>query len=49
MPPVSETTIPPAQSKVVLDLLKGLEHKGHCIYMDNWFNSPALVSKLSQL
>ena len=39
----------PAQGKVVLDLLKGLEHKGHCIYMDNWFNSPALVSKLSQL
>ena len=39
----------PAQGKVVLDLLKGLEHKGHCIYMDNWFSSPALVSKLSQL
>ena len=33
----------PAQGKVVLDLLKGLEHKGHCICMDNWFNSPALV------
>ena len=59
MPPPSETTIAyaathhppnlPAQGKVVLDLLKGLEHKGHCIYMDNWFNSPALVSKLSQL
>ena len=41
MPPPSETTIDcaathhppnlPAQGKVVLDLLKGLEHKGHCI------------------
>ena len=59
MPPPSETTIAyisthhppnlPAQGKVILDLLKGLEHKGHCIYMDNWFNSSALVSKLSQL
>ena len=59
MPPPNETTIAyaathhppnlPAQGKVVLDLLKGLEHKGHCIYMDNWFNSPTLVSKLSQL
>ena len=59
MPPPRETTIAyaathhppnlPAQGKVVLDLLKGLEHKGHCINMDNWFNSPALVSKLSQL
>ena len=59
MPPPSETTIAyaathhppnlPAQGKVVLDLRKGLEHKGHCIYMDNWFNSPALVSQLSQL
>ena len=59
MPPPRETTIAyaathhppnlPAQGKVVMDLLKGLEHKGHCIYMDNWFNSPALVSKLSQL
>ena len=59
MPPPSETTIAyaathhppnlPSQGKVVFDLLKGLEHNGHCIYMDNWFNSPALVSKLSQL
>ena len=59
MSPPSETTTTyaamhhppnlPAQCKVVLDLLKRLEHKGHCIYMDNWFNSPALASKLSQL
>ena len=57
MSPPSKTTVAyaathhppdlPAQGKVVLDLLKGLEHKEHCIYMDNWFNS--LVSKLSQL
>ena len=54
MPPPSETTIAyaathhppnlPAQGKVVLDLLKGLEHKRHCIYMDNWFNSPSCHS-----
>ena len=39
----------PAPGKIVLDLVKGLENKGHCIYMDNWFTSPALFSKLSQL
>ena len=39
----------PAQGRVVLDLVKGLEHKGHFIFMDNWYTSPALVSKLSDL
>ena len=39
----------PASGQVVVDLLKGLEKKGHFIFMDNWYTSPALVHKLSQL
>ena len=42
----SDLTIP---GEVVVELLNGLEHKGHVIYCDNYFNRPALVSKLSQL
>ncbi|GBP64131.1 hypothetical protein EVAR_8500_1 [Eumeta japonica] len=29
--------------KIVLNLLEGLEHKGHCVTMDNYYNSPALA------
>ncbi|KAH9631334.1 hypothetical protein HF086_007669 [Spodoptera exigua] len=39
--PVSE--IVPA---LVLKLLNGLEHKGHTIWMDNFYNSPALAREL---
>ena len=39
----------PAQGRVILDLVKGLEHKGHFIFMDHCYTSPALVSKLSDL
>ena len=42
----SHLTIP---GEVVIELVKGLEYKGHVIYCDNYFNSPALVSKLSKL
>ena len=37
------------QGEVVIELVKGLEYKGHVIYCDNYFNSAALVSKLSKL
>ncbi|GBP50360.1 PiggyBac transposable element-derived protein 4 [Eumeta japonica] len=32
--------------KIVLNLLEGLEHKGHCVTMDNYYNSPALARYL---
>ena len=34
---------------VVLRLVEGLEHKGHHVYMDNYYSSPALFSSLQQL
>ncbi|GBP74399.1 PiggyBac transposable element-derived protein 4 [Eumeta japonica] len=33
-------------TKIVLNLLEGLEHKGHCVAMDNFYNSPALARYL---
>lgn len=33
-------------TKVVLDLLKGLENLGHCVTMDNFYNCPALARYL---
>ncbi|GBP78871.1 PiggyBac transposable element-derived protein 4 [Eumeta japonica] len=33
-------------TKIVLNLLEGLEHKGHCVTMDNYYNSPALARYL---
>ena len=48
----AEANHPPnltASGQVVIDLLKGLENKGHVVFMDNWYTSPALVHKLSQL
>lgn len=34
---------------IVLDLLKGLENKGHTIWMDNYYNSPALARTLKAM
>ncbi|CAB3235761.1 unnamed protein product [Arctia plantaginis] len=34
---------------LVLGLLNGLEHKGHTIWMDNFYNSPALARELKVL
>ncbi|CAB3249638.1 unnamed protein product [Arctia plantaginis] len=34
---------------LVLRLLNGLEHKGHTIWMDNFYNSPALARELKVL
>lgn len=31
---------------LVLKLLNGLEHKGHTVWMDNFYNSPALAREL---
>ncbi|GBP69114.1 hypothetical protein EVAR_87394_1 [Eumeta japonica] len=33
-------------TQIVLNLLEGLEHKGHCVTMDNFYNSPALARYL---
>ena len=33
---------------VVLTLLQGLEHKGHHVYMDNYYSSPTLCKKLKE-
>ncbi|XP_022831449.1 piggyBac transposable element-derived protein 4-like isoform X2 [Spodoptera litura] len=35
--------------KVVLELLQGLEHRGHCVVMDNFYNCPALARYLKSL
>jgi len=32
-----------------LSLVEGLEHKGHHVYMDNYYSSPALFSALKQV
>ena len=42
-------TIPQTLVQVVVDLLNGVEYKGHVVFMDNWYTSPVLVQKLSQL
>ncbi|RVE53465.1 hypothetical protein evm_001835 [Chilo suppressalis] len=36
-------------TKVVLDLLKDLEHRGHCVTMDNFYSSPSLARYLKSL
>ena len=41
--PLGEQGYPHA---VVLDLLKGLERRGHHVYVDNYYTSPALFSDL---
>ena len=41
--PLGEQSYPHA---VVLDLLKGLERRGHHVYVDNYYTSPALFSDL---
>ncbi|XP_041977211.1 piggyBac transposable element-derived protein 4-like [Aricia agestis] len=49
----AEHELPPHDSPLsgtvpalVLKLLKGLEHKGHTVWMDNFYNSPALAREL---
>ncbi|KAI8430377.1 hypothetical protein MSG28_000667 [Choristoneura fumiferana] len=34
---------------IVLTLLQGLENKGHTVWMDNFYNSPALARRLKSL
>ncbi|XP_037874113.1 piggyBac transposable element-derived protein 4 isoform X2 [Bombyx mori] len=34
---------------LVLNLIKGLEHKGYTLWMDNFYNSPALARKLKSI
>lgn len=36
-------------TQVVLDLLGGLQHRGHCVTMDNFYNCPALARYLKRL
>lgn len=36
-------------TKVVLDLLQGLERRGHCVVMDNYYNCPSLARYLKSL
>ncbi|XP_063899181.1 piggyBac transposable element-derived protein 4 [Helicoverpa armigera] len=36
-------------TKVVLELLQGLEHRGHCVVMDNYYNCPSLARYLKSL
>ena len=50
--PTSSDCHPPGLTvagKVIIDLVNGLENKGHIIYCDNYFTSPALVTKLYKL
>lgn len=34
---------------LVMRLLKGLEQRGHCVWMDNFYNSPALTRTLKSI
>ena len=34
-------------TKVVLTLMKGLLHKGHCVYIDNWYTSIEICNVLN--
>lgn len=36
-------------AEVFLDMLKGLEHLGHCVTMDDFYNSPSLARYLKSL
>lgn len=48
----TETEITPVSGVIatlVLELLKGLENKGHTVWMDNFYNSPALARVLKSL
>ncbi|XP_045507967.1 piggyBac transposable element-derived protein 4-like isoform X1 [Colias croceus] len=36
-------------TQVVLDLLKGLDRRGHCVTMDNYYNCPSLARYLKTL
>ena len=50
--PTSSDCHPPGLAvagKVIIDLVNGLENKGHIIYCDSYFTSPALVAKLYKL
>ena len=50
--PTSSDCHPPGLTvagKVIIDMVNGLENKGHIIYCDNYFTSPALVAKLYKL
>ncbi|XP_061704435.1 piggyBac transposable element-derived protein 4-like [Cydia pomonella] len=38
-----------SSTSLILKLLEGLEHKGHTVWMDNFYNSPALARKLKTL
>ncbi|CAG4973541.1 unnamed protein product [Colias eurytheme] len=44
MSPVSGIT-----SRIVLELVRDLEHRGHVLFMDNYYNSPALARCLKTL
>lgn len=44
--PQDDSPVSGAIPALVLILLKGLEHKGHTIWMDNFYNSPALAREL---
>ena len=38
----------PLSEQVVLELLQGYENKGHVVYTDNYYSSPALFAKLQE-
>ena len=50
--PTSSDCHPPGLTvagRVIIDLVNALENKGHIIYCDNYYTSPALVAKLCKL
>lgn len=48
-PEIDETPVSGVIASLVLDLLKGLEYKGHTVWMDHYYNSPALARVLKSL
>ena len=50
--PKSSNCHPPSPTvagKVIIDLVNGLDNKGHVIYCDTYYTSPALVAELCKL
>ena len=48
LPDLEEASDGLVSSRIVLSLIKELLEKGYCIYMDNFYSSPALFRQLSE-
>ncbi|XP_063897556.1 piggyBac transposable element-derived protein 4 [Helicoverpa armigera] len=47
--PTFEVSLGSKSTKAVMELLQGLEHRGHCVRMDNFYSCPSLARHLKSL